>query len=265
MAEEIAFLGRRYTLYDLSDRLSNRTSAFEPNPHRIEYVSAAETAQQFATRYGLSPEHWPGGQAYNVEIVTLSTHAGTHVDAPHHYGPPRHGRAATVDELPLGWCLGDGVRLDFRHKEAGSGIGREEVRQALARVGYRLKPGDVVLIMTGTSRHFAEPGYDQMHAGLRREATEWLVDQGVRLIGIDAWGLDRPFDVMIREALAGDDAQLWESHILGREKPYLQIERLTHLEDLPRDHGFAVLALPVKLEGASAGWARVVALVPAEG
>ena len=82
----------------------------------------------------------------------------------------------------------------------------------------------------------------------------------VRLIGIDAWGLDRPFDVMAEEAKAGDTAQLWESHVLGRSKEYCQIERLANLDLLPRPTGFTVYAFPYLVEDASAGWTRVVAI-----
>ena len=88
------------------------------------------------------------------------------------------------------------------------------------------------------------------------------MSQGVRLIGIDAWGLDRAFDVMAQEALAGDTAQLWESHKFGAEAEYCQIEKLTNLDQLPSPTGFTVLALPVRLAQASGGWARVVALLP---
>jgi kynurenine formamidase len=265
MPETVWFAGRPYALYDLSDCLSNATSTFEPNPHHIEYHDSATTAEETRQRYGLGREYWPGGHAYNVEIVTLSTHAGTHVDAPYHYGPARHGQGRTIDQVPLRWCCGNGVRLDFRHKEPGSGITAREVEEALAAIEYRIQPFDIVLIMTGASRFFGQPGYDQRHAGLRRDATEWLVDRGVRLIGIDAWGLDRPFSTMAEEARAGNLPQLWESHVLGREKEYCQIERLRNLELLPSSHGFLVLAFPVKLERASAGWARVVALVETEG
>ena len=80
-----------------------------------------------------------------------------------------------------------------------------------------------------------------------------------RLIGIDAWGLDRAVDVMVEDAKAGR-AQVWESHLLGREKEYLQIERLANLDQLPSPTGFTVYAFPFKLERASAGWARVVAI-----
>jgi kynurenine formamidase len=121
-----------------------------------------------------------------------------------------------------------------------------------------------VLVRTDVSRHYGEPGYEMLHPGLRRDATAWLVEQGVKLIGIDAWGIDRPFDLMTEEALAGDKAQLWESHKFGLVREYSQIEKLCNLDALPRQHGFQVLALPVSIEGASGAWSRVVALCEEE-
>lgn len=257
----VVIAGRRLRVIDLSHRLSNATSAFEPNPHEIQYVDHRAGAAM-SGQLGIEPGLWPGGMAWAVEIVRLSTHAGTHVDAPWHYAPTAGGEPARrIDEVPLGWCIGDGVVLDMRHKEAGEGITDEDCRTALHAIRHELKPGDIVLVHTGASRFFREPGYEHRHAGLRRSATEWLVQNGVRVIGIDAWGLDRPFDVMVREAQAGDTAQLWESHLYGREAEYCQIEKLENLDALPAPSGFTVIALPVKVEGASGAWSRVVALV----
>jgi kynurenine formamidase len=259
MGETVKRGGRAYTLYDLSDCLSNDTSPFEFNKHRIEYLTPEQTAAESEAVFGIGPEFWPGGKAAAVETVTLSTHSGTHVDAPAHYGPAVTGTARTIDEVPLSWCFGNGVRLDMTHKDRVEGIARADVEQELERIGHALEPYDIVLVMTGASRRFREPGYDKVHAGLRRDATEFLVDAGVRLIGIDAWGIDRAFDVMIEEAKAGK-VQFWESHLLGREKEYCQIERLANLDQLPRPTGFTVCAFPFKLERASASWARVVAI-----
>lgn len=251
---------KRITLIDLSDCLENTTSAFEPNAHTIEYITPTEGAVMAQQMVGLGPAYWPGGMGWTVEKVTLSTHSGTHIDAPAHYGPAQHGEARTIDRVPLRWCFSDGVVLNMTHKKRGEGITQDDVQAELERIGYSLKPYDIVLVRTDTSKHFKHPGYDMMHAGLMRSATEWLVDQGVRLIGIDAWGLDRPFDVMTQEAKAGE-AQFWESHLLGREKEYCQIEKLTNLDQLPKPFGFKVVAFPVNLRGASAGWSRVVAII----
>jgi kynurenine formamidase len=258
--ERIETGGHRLTVYDLSQTLSNDTSSFEPNKHQITYLDHDQTADLSLAMFGIGGDFWPDGKVFNVETIAASSHSGTHIDAPMHYGPGLGGSAITIDQVPLRWCFGDGVRLDFRHKKAGDGITQSDVEGALVRIGYELKPFDIVLIWTGADRHFGEPGYENMHPGLRYDATDFLINSGVKLIGIDAWGLDRPFNVMVKEAKAGDRAQLWESHILGRTKPYSQIEKLCNLDKLPHDYGFSVSALPVKLDRASAAWARVVAI-----
>jgi len=249
--------GRTYAVYDLSDTLSNSTASFEPNPHDVTYLHPDQTVAEAERRWGLGAEFWPGGVVLQAELATLTTHSGTHVDAPAHYGPALAGRAMTIDELPLSWCFGPGVLLDMRGRDRVEGIRRADVEAELERIGHELRPLDVVLVMTGTD--LRKPGYENAHPGLRRDATEFLVDAGVRLIGIDAWGLDRAFEVMADEARRGE-AQVWESHLLGREKPYAQIERLANLERLPQPTGFTVYAFPFKLEGAGAAWARVVAI-----
>lgn len=260
--ETVRFLGRTYDVIDLSDRLDNSTSAFEPSPHKIDYLTPDESIKVVEERRGIPAAVWPDGKGWATEVVTIPTHAGTHVDAPYHYGPRPDGKPPrTIDQVPFQWCMSDGVLLDFSTKPAGYGITAEDVEQELGRIGYALKPSDIVLIRTDVSRHFKEPGYQNRHPGMTRGATEYLVDRGVRLIGIDAWGLDRPFPVMLDEFKQDPRNQFWEAHLLGREKEYCQIEKLCNLDRIPVPFGFAVVALPINLANASAGWSRVVALV----
>ena len=263
MSDTIRIAGRTLRVIDLSDRLENATSSFEPGPHRIDYLTPDRSPAVVQAKRGIPLDAWPGGLGWATEVVSLPTHAGTHVDAPAHYGPAADGsRGRTIDEVPLSWLAGDGLLLDFTAKHAGHGITAEEVAIELDRIGATLKPLDIVLVRTDVSRHFKQPGYEMRHPGLTRTATEYLVDRGVKLIGIDAWGLDRPFDVMLAEQARGQ-SQFWETHLLGREKEYCQIEKLCNLAEIPAQAGFTVLALPIKLADASAGWARVVALVDA--
>jgi kynurenine formamidase len=88
--------------YDLSDTLSNETSSFEFNKHEITYIGPEITALE-SENWGLGPSYWPDGVALSAEVVTLSTHSGTHVDAPLHYGPAASGHTRTIDEVPLEW------------------------------------------------------------------------------------------------------------------------------------------------------------------
>lgn len=255
-------LGRRFRLYDLSDTLSNSTRANEPNPHSIEYFDHEQTVEPSSAAHGVDPNHWRNGLASAWEVVTASTHSGTHVDAPWHYAPTSEGKPARrIDAVPLAWCCGNGVVLDLTRVDRVRGITETDVRGELDRIGHEVRPRDVILIRTDASVRFGEPNYHLVGPGMRRSATQWLVERGVRLIGIDAWGFDRAFDVMAGEARAGNIDQLWESHYYGTEREYLQIERVAGLRELPVTSGFFVVAFPFKIEDASASWARVVAFV----
>lgn len=97
--------------------------------------------------------------------------------------------------------------------------------------------------------------------GMGREATLHLLERGVRLTGIDAWGWDAPFSLMARRfAETGDSSIIWEGHRASMEIEYYHLEKLLTLETLP-DTGFQVCCFPVKIKGASAGWTRAVAIL----
>src|SRR5690348_2531587 len=73
--------------------------------------------------FGLEPHDFPDGMAISNEQVALTTHTGTHMDAPFHYGPFSGGRPARrIADIPLEWCYGRGVRLDVRHRGPGEEI-----------------------------------------------------------------------------------------------------------------------------------------------
>ncbi len=93
------------------------------------------------------------------------------------------------------------------------------------------------------------------------EATEWLIDKGSVVMGIDQWGWDEPFQHQIRRSREeGRDDLFWEAHRVGQRKPYWHMEQLINLAALP-PHGFTVYVLPLKLVGASAAPARVIAII----
>ncbi len=230
---------------------------------QVTYQSHEEGATNFCPVFGLDPADLPEGKFGAAETVTAVTHAGTHMDAPYHYWPTSEGKPArTIDQIPLEWCYGDGVVLDLTHKQRGELITVEDVQGALRKIDYKIKAWDIVLIRTDTTtKHFFEPGYENMHAGMSREATLWLVEQGVKVMGIDAWGFDRPFSDMVAEFKAGVKDRLWAAHWVGRDKEYLHIENLVNLDQIPRPYGFKVAAFPIKIEKGSGGWVRAVAII----
>jgi kynurenine formamidase len=206
---------------------------------------------------------FPDGLGLAWEDLETQTHHGTHVDAPWHYGPTSGGKPArTIDQCPLDWFVGPGVRLDLRDRPAGAKLAPADLESALEEIGHRLSPGEIVLLWTGADVYFREPEYLERYCGLGAEATRWLLDQGIRVIGTDAWSLDRPPLYMGRDFVAtGDASNLWPAHFVGREREYCQIEKLANLGDLPAATGYTVVCFPVLIERASAGWTRAVALL----
>jgi len=228
----------------------------------ITYLNHEETAKSYASAYGIEPGDFRESKYAAVERVSLGTHDTTHLDAPWHFYPTSEGRPAkTIDQIPLEWCFSDGVVLDFHHKRTGEGISAKELKEAVDRIGYVLKPFDIVLVRTDTYKHYNEPGYENLHPGMTAEATLWLIKQGIKIMGIDAWGWDRPHKVMAEELRKGNREQFWESHYLGKDYEYCHLERLANLDKIPKPCGFKVAVFPIKIERASAAWVRAVAIL----
>jgi kynurenine formamidase len=228
----------------------------------VEFVGHAAGAQQIEQMLGVPKELLRDGEGWAVEAFTrFGTHNSTHVDAPWHYNSTIRGeRAQTIEELPLEWFFGPGVVLDMTAKEDGDAMTAAEADQELDRIGHELAAGDIVLVRTGRDAFYEQPDYIARGPGVTAEATRWLFDRGVRVMGIDAWGWDRPLHMQAAEALEGNEQGVfWEAH--QADLPYSQIERLVNLAALPPS-GFQVACFPLRLVGASAAPARVVAIVP---
>lgn len=236
--------------------------AKEPSPPEIDYVDHKKGAQAAAHAFGVEVEAFPNEEAWAVENVSLTTHTGTHVDAPWHYGSTSGGeRARTIDELPLEWFYSDGVVLDFTNKKEGYEISSADLKEKLADLNYTLKPYDIVMIRSDADKRLYEENYAFSHVGVSAEATHWLIDQGIKVVGTDGWGWDIPFDRQAEQYKKDPrPGVLWAAHFVGKEKEYCQIEKLANLDQLPTPYGFKVAVFPIKIKGASGGWARPVAI-----
>jgi kynurenine formamidase len=168
---------------------------------------------------GLKAEDLPDGQGWAVEMVQLSTHNGTHLDAPWHFHPTmnRGERSWTIDEVPLEWCLQPGVKLDFRHLPDGYVATASDVETELKRIGHTLSPLEIVLVNTSAGAKYGRQDYVTSGCGMGYEATMYLLERGVRLTGIDGWSWDAPFVYTAKKYAETKDASLiWEGHKAGR-------------------------------------------------
>ncbi len=195
-------------------------------------------------------------------ITKMGVHSTTHIDAPWHYGPTCNGEPAeTIEAMPLEKCFAPGIVFDMTHKEDGEPITVHDLEKDLERTGAQLKPGTIALIHTGRDRYIRQKDYWQRGTGMTAASTEWLIEQGIEVMGIDQWGWDLPFHILIKRAIANRDNTLfWEAHLVGRKHRYWHMEQLCNLGALPA-HGFKVCVFPLPLVGASAAPARVVALL----
>jgi len=198
-------------------------------------------------------------------IQKMGVHSTTHIDAPWHYAPTSEGKPAkTIDQVPLDWCFGEGIVIDMKHKPDFEGITTRDIQEFLDKNQLEIKPGMIVLIKTGRDKHMGTQEFFSKGTGMTAEATSWLIDQGVKVMGIDQWGWDLPLPHLIERAKKENNPNLfWEAHLVGRDKEYCHMEQLTNLDALPYT-GFKVAVFPLKIVGASAAPARVVAMMEDE-
>ena len=251
------------SIYLENDVLSD-PPAFAP---KIQYFTHDNTFEQIAPFFpGLKKEDLPDGEGWAVETVTLSTHNGTHLDAPYHFHSTMNKalghqeRAIAIHEVPLDWCFQPGVKLDFRHFDDGYVVSAADVEAELTRIGHTLQPLEIVVVNTRAGSRYGHPDYVSSGCGMGYQATMHLLERGIRLTGTDAWSWDAPFVHTAKKYGETNDASLiWEGHKAGRDIGYCHLEKLHNLEALPAS-GFFISCFPHKIRGASAGWTRAVAI-----
>jgi kynurenine formamidase len=184
-------------------------------------------------------------------LVVQNDHVGTHLDARKHIVPDAGG----PETIPLEYCVSDGVLLDFTDRAPGDIISAADVEAALGRIGYEVKERDIVLIHTGAGAYNTEERYRTDHPGMSAEATRWLIDRGVRLMGCDAITFDPPVWAMFEKQ------KFWEAHRVMWDEEYWHLENLMNLDQIGRPHGFQLIVMPVKWVGTTAAPVRAVAIV----
>jgi kynurenine formamidase len=233
-------------LIDLSMPVHNDMVSF-PRVVRPALVMY-ETWRQFAERVGAAQHgvEWLTAHC----LIVIGDHIGTHIDSLRHMREDAPGPEA----IPIEYCYGDGVCLDFRHREKGEGISVEDLKSALTRINYTLKPLDIVLIHTGAGKIQDSQAYLTDHCGMTAQATHWVLDQGVKVMGIDAITFDPPVWAMFERK------QFWEAHRVMLEREYYHLENMTNLDQLP-PHGFRLSLFPIKWVNTTASPVRAVAIL----
>ncbi|HPU52227.1 MAG TPA: cyclase family protein, partial [Burkholderiaceae bacterium] len=164
---------------DLSIYLENDVMSDPPSMvPKIQYFTHENTYEQIAPFFpGLKKEDLPDGEGWAVERVSLSTHNGTHLDAPVHFHSTMDKAlgakkpAIAIDEVPLEWCFQPGVKLDFRHFADGYVVTAADVEAELARIGHTIKPLEIVVVNTRAGSRYGNPDFVSAGCGMGYEAT----------------------------------------------------------------------------------------------
>ena len=253
---------KAFEVHDVDiERVSHTDGIKKLNKVLMSRTLKGKIAHFFGKRI-IRKEDLPDEEFLSLEIVHSPVHVGTHLDYSFHYGSSSEGRPSkTAEEIPLEWCISDGVKLDLRHKRPTETIGASDLDEALKKINYTLKPLDIVLLYTGSDSLYGSPRYFSDYPGIDVSAIDYLLDRGIKIFGVDTMGIDRPYKYMMKDFLEKREPRhLWPVHFYGRKREFIHIERLAHLEALP-DYGFEIHCLPVKIKRTGAAWARVVAIL----
>lgn len=188
----------------------------------------------------------PGTRAHVQEIVAL-THVGTHMDAPLHVVPD----GKTIDEIPLGQVIGEGVIVDVA-KSRVEPITKKDIENSQPPIDA----GDIVFLYTGWGAKFGTPEYDP-HPYLSEEAAEYLVGKNVKIVGLDTLTPDLPGPLRPKEGFKGPIHRI----LLGNG--VLIIENLANLDQVAGKR-LRLFAAPLKIRGGDGGYVRVFALEKVE-
>jgi arylformamidase len=171
------------------------------------------------------------GDPFNLALLSMGTHLGTHVDPPAHYLPG----GATVDELPLDALMGPGIVLDMR--------GRERIdRKALA--DSRLGDARRVLFKTDNGPLLLGEQFREDYVSLTGDGAEFLVVRGILLAGIDYLSI---------EAYQNPGAPV---HRILLDSGVVVVEGVNLMEVPPGP--YEIFCLPLKIQGGDGAPARVV-------
>lgn len=230
----------------------------------VKHISPKdEGARVMSQIFGCTPEDLPEGEGWGDEHVRMSTHLGTHVDAPLHYGSLCEGKPSrTISDIDISELYCPAVVLDLRGRvESGKGIAAAALEAAIAENGATIEPGSAILLRTGQEQFGLADREFFFYPGMTRAGTLFLSGLGAKILGTDALGWDRPFGVMAKAFKeTGDRSEIWDGHFAGRDREVFIVQQLANLSALPAS-GFHVGFFPLRMKDCSAAPARVVAFV----
>lgn len=209
---------------DLTLEISNKLPTFPGSP-RPQFISWADKKSD----------------GYNLELLFLSSHTGTHLDAPYHFIE----KGIKIDKIPLNRLITGAILCNIR-KGPSMPITQNDIASFEARNG-KIPPNSAIIFETGWSRNLARKDYFTKNPGLSVGAAKYLAKKKPSLIGIDSPSID-----------LGKDSKFSAHHVLLKNG-ILILENLCNLDKIQRT-SFMLIVLPLKLKDATGSPVRAVAI-----
>ena len=209
---------------DLTLEISNKLPSFPGSP-RPQFISWADKKSD----------------GYNLELIFLSSHSGTHLDAPYHFVE----KGLKIDKIPLNRLITNAFLCNIR-KDPDESITRNDIVNFEGKNG-KIPSGSAIVFETGWSRNISRKDYFTRNPGLSASAAKYLSEKKLSLIGIDSPSID-----------LGKDSKFLVHHILLKNN-ILILENLYNLDKIKKTV-FRLIVLPLKLKGATGSPVRAVAI-----
>ena len=212
-------------IIDLTLTISNKIPAFpgSPHPHFIPWEKIKD-------------------DGYNLELLFLSSHTGTHLDAPYHFLE----KGAKIHEISLKKLVSEAVLIQSR-KKSNESVTKTDIQKFEKKHG-KIASFSSVIFYTGWQRNLQKKYYFTKNPGLSVSAAKYLASKKVSLVGIDSPSID-----------LGTDSK-FSVHQIFAKKGILIVENLANLEKI-KSSKFHLVVLPLKLKNATGSPVRAIAFV----
>ena len=179
---------------------------------------------------------------YNLELLFLSSHTGTHMDAPYHFLE----KGAKIHEISLKKLVSEAALIQSR-KGSGESITKTDIQKFEKKSG-KIDGFSSVIFQTGWQRNLQKKYYFTKNPGLSVSAAKYLASKKISLVGIDSPSID----------LGKDDK--FSVHQIFAKKGILIVENLVNLDKI-KSSKFHLVVLPLKLKNATGSPVRAIAFV----
>ena len=210
---------------DLTLTVSEKIPTFpgSPKPHFIEWETIPK-------------------DGYNLELLFLSTHTGTHIDAPFHF--VKNGKK--IHEIKPERLVNEAVLIKVG-KDSNRSISKTDIQNFEQKNG-KIENGSTVIFYTGWQKNLNKEFYFTKNPGLSVSAAKYLVSKKINMVGIDSPSID-----------LGTDSKFSVHHVLAKNN-ILIVENLANL-GMIKSNNFHLITSPLKLKNATGSPIRAFGFV----